>query len=88
MATQADASHPEPTDRPQRRSAGRQWWWWLVFAGLLLWNVLSVIPFGPGAANIPYSTFLSQLRAGNVQSVTFDGQTVSGTFRTRWEARR
>jgi cell division protease FtsH len=48
---------------------------------LVLWNAFLVLPFGgPSSAAIPYSEFVAQAQAGNVATVEFTGQSVSGTF--------
>jgi cell division protease FtsH len=84
MAT-GTRSKPPRTIRDDDASApgaGGQRWWWIALVGIVIWNVISLLPLGGQALDIPYSTFLSQVRARNVASVAFDGQTVSGTFRT------
>jgi cell division protease FtsH len=53
----------------------------LFLAVLVLWNAFLVLPSGgPSAAAIPYSEFVAQAQAGNVATVEFTGQSVSGTF--------
>jgi len=37
---------------------------------------------GPGTIEVPYSTFYSQVKEGNVSQVTFQGQDVTGQFKT------
>ena len=55
--------------------------WLIVLLPLLIWNLLLFLPVGsPSSAAIPYSEFLAQARGGNVASVQFTGQSVTGTF--------
>ncbi|BCL81964.1 ATP-dependent zinc metalloprotease FtsH [Ktedonobacteria bacterium brp13] len=37
---------------------------------------------GPGTIEVPYSTFYSEVKEGNVSQVTFQGQDVTGQFKT------
>src|SRR6476469_5559476 len=58
---------------------------WLTWAAtlvfLLLWNLILFMDVGtPASAEVPYSEFISQTKAGNVTTVQIDGQAVSGTF--------
>ena len=55
---------------------------WLIFVALLVgWNLFLFLPLGgPSSAAIPYSEFFGQASDGNVASVEFKGQTVTGTF--------
>ena len=74
---------PGPQDSkpaPRNQIPGNLWFWWLVLAGLMVWNVLSLWPRGPERADIPYSTFLAQIRAGNVSAVHIIGDRISGDF--------
>ena len=55
--------------------------WLLLLLPLLIWNLLLFLPIGgPSSASIPYSEFLAQARDGNVATVQFTGQSVTGTF--------
>jgi cell division protease FtsH len=56
------------------------WIWWLVLFGLLVWNVWSFVPPSHPEATIPYSAFLTQVRAGNVVSVLISGSQITGKF--------
>jgi cell division protease FtsH len=55
-------------------------WWWLVLGILLAWTVLSLWPRSNPKVNIPYSTFLEQVRADNVSKVHIVGDSITGTF--------
>jgi cell division protease FtsH len=84
----------EPAPRPWRvegmprgehdQGGDRRGWsrfWWLLL-GLLLVNwVLSSLLMGAARPAVPYTFFLGQLNAGNVQQVSSTGNTIQGTFR-------
>ena len=56
--------------------------WWFILTALLLWN-LSVFwgkTTAEQAAEIPYTTFLAQVRAGNVTEITLQGENIAGKF--------
>ena len=75
---------PPPGQQPPPRQA---WWtrlWWLVALAILVWNVVSLINSRPNqnpVVAIPYSTFISQLNARNVATVSFQGNAVRGTLK-------
>ena len=66
---------------------GPSWWrtskmWWLIGAVAALALLIGVAVEEAGKpAPIPYSTFLDQLEAGNVVSVTFQGTEINGRFK-------
>jgi hypothetical protein len=67
-----------PCDRP--------WWkrpptWFIALAVVLLIVFLAVELGGKALQATPYGTFLDQLDAGNVASVTFEGNEVKGRFK-------
>jgi cell division protease FtsH len=68
---------PPPKKAP---SPGVGWAWWLVLMVLLAWNTWSFLLPGHPAAKVPYSTFLSQIRADNVVRVKIVGDQISGSF--------
>jgi len=57
--------------------------WWTVFIGLMLVNYLTSRLFfaEAGAITVPFSSFKSELAAGNVASVTSTGDSIRGRFR-------
>jgi cell division protease FtsH len=59
---------------------GSAWWWWLVFVGLMVWNLYLFLPHGQPQVNLAYTTFLSQVEAGNVTHVQIVGDQITGTF--------
>jgi cell division protease FtsH len=48
--------------------------------GLVAWNLFFFLPASQPEADVPYSTFLDQVRAGNVTMVHVSGGTITGTF--------
>ena len=77
-----DARPPQqqPSGSPGRRP-GRGLLLWLLFLLFILgWNVIVFLPNQTSSAAIPYSQFVAEATRGNVASVQFDGQTVTGTF--------
>ncbi len=69
---------PQP---PSNRSRFPTWIIWVVLGGFALYYIY--VLFWPSTAahlNVPYSAFISQVQAGNVQSVTIEGQSVNGVF--------
>ncbi|MBC8075656.1 MAG: ATP-dependent metallopeptidase FtsH/Yme1/Tma family protein, partial [Chloroflexales bacterium] len=72
----------------QRRPGTRSPRWfpdgrfWLILLGLLLlWNLFSFRP-APPALDVPYSTFVQQVRDGAVQSVEMTDQDIRGTYKS------
>jgi cell division protease FtsH len=56
---------------------------WLVLAFLLLvWFVPSLLSSSGGNETVSYSTFIAQINANNVQSVTINDYTVTGVFKS------
>jgi cell division protease FtsH len=91
MDTQQGSSRqpqPQPQPPPQQSqtpkqppSPFRRWANWLLLAALIVWNIFLFLPAGqPPAANIPYSTFVSEVQAGNVQQVSIQGADIKGSF--------
>ncbi len=56
-------------------------WWFALIVLLVAWNVVAFFaqPRG-GAVAIPYTTFLTQVRSGNVSRVDIAADRISGTF--------
>src|SRR5688500_9960873 len=91
--TNAPAGEDRPTTNPsdeQRRATGpggkrtmppaRTWLW---FALILLANFLLVRFFFPGPeapVEVPYTSFKDEVRAGNVEAIYSQGDTVEGRF--------
>lgn len=71
------SQQPNPQNKPRTplfTSIG----WWVVLLGLLAWNFWLFRPNSQPVANLPYSTFLDQVRTGNVTSVQIQGDQISG----------
>ncbi|MGH2468536.1 MAG: ATP-dependent zinc metalloprotease FtsH, partial [Chloroflexota bacterium] len=79
----AGGQRPNAPQPPPRRG----WWfnlWWVVALGILIWNFSSLVSSKPTTnpvLNLPYSVFLHQLNGGNVSSVSFQGNDVSGRLK-------
>ena len=58
----------------------QNWWWWVLMLALLAWNVWTFRPTGSAPVNLPYSTFLDQVRSGNVTNVEIAGDQITGQF--------
>jgi cell division protease FtsH len=54
--------------------------WWIVLIGLMIWNLITYFGTTPAQAEIPYSTFIDQIQAGNISMVTITGNQITGTF--------
>ncbi|MET0770521.1 MAG: ATP-dependent zinc metalloprotease FtsH [Solirubrobacteraceae bacterium] len=92
-ATERQARTPLPPkqDGPQKESPFKRprMQILLLVLGLLAANYLFVAIFAPGGpepVRIPYSpTFLEQVRAGNVERVSTQGETVDGKFKKEFK---
>jgi cell division protease FtsH len=69
-------------DKPQNKENRNNihWIWWVIALGLLVWNIIALLPKNKPDLTIPYSTFLNQLDAGNVASVQISGSVINGKF--------
>ncbi len=56
------------------------WIWLAVLIGLMIWNFIAFWPKESAEIQIPYSTFLDQVRADNISKVTISGDAISGSF--------
>jgi cell division protease FtsH len=54
--------------------------WWAILLGLLIWNMFIFWPVQRPEVEIPYSTFLSQVKTDNVASVHITGDAITGLF--------
>jgi cell division protease FtsH len=54
--------------------------WWLILIGLMAWNIWMFRPASQPEARPSYSSFLEQVRAGNVASVQIAGSQITGQF--------
>jgi cell division protease FtsH len=69
---------------PRRGFPRRRWWLWVVVLALLAlnWVISDSLLSGQPPIHVPYTTFVTQLEAGNVKSVVTTGETIDGTFDT------
>ena len=59
-----------------------QWVWWIGLLAILIWNFYAfLVPKPSSAASLSYTAFLDQVKAGNVEDVTLNGQNIDGTFK-------
>ncbi|HUN73904.1 MAG TPA: ATP-dependent zinc metalloprotease FtsH [Steroidobacteraceae bacterium] len=77
--TKPPAPRPPTPGTPTR--PGIPGWYWIFFALLLLWNFWSFLPRLNEPAKLPYSEFVAQVAADNVEKVHIVGAAISGTFR-------
>src|SRR5689334_20671370 len=88
MTTPQRPSQPPPQDsqkspkqEQQPRSPLNNWLNWVLLIGLIIWNILLFWPLSQTpSVTIPYSTFLAQVQAGNVQQVSIQGADIKGTL--------
>ncbi len=74
-------SPEEPAPQDQPRSPLRNGLNWVLLAALIIWNLFVFWPQGqPSSTQIPYSTFLAQIEAGNVRQVSIQGAAIKGAF--------
>jgi cell division protease FtsH len=70
----------EPETQMPKKPQIPRWAWWLALLALVAWNIWLFRPQSQPEANVPYSTFLEQIRAGNVTSVHISGDEITGKF--------
>ncbi len=68
--------------KPQLPQARISLFWWIVLTALLIWNFISLMESPGTEVEIPYSTFIKQVQAGNVTDVIIKGDEISGVFST------
>ena len=83
LGPQRSDTPPSESDTPTNGSHMPTWKQVVAFlVALTIWNAILLVPFGAAtSAQIPYSEFVTQAKSDNVAAVTFNGQTISGTFR-------
>jgi cell division protease FtsH len=76
------AGPPGETEQPAPAPSRSLMFWWVVLAALLLWNLFTLWgkTTAEQAAEIPYTTFLEQVRAGNVAEISLQGENIKGKF--------
>jgi cell division protease FtsH len=59
-----------------------RWITLLALTAIIAWTVWLLRPTSQPQVSIPYSTFIDQVRAGNVKSVQISGNSITGVFNT------
>lgn len=54
--------------------------WWMIFLFLIIWNLWTLTAQVQHEISIPYTTFIEQVKAGNVKDVQINGAQISGNF--------
>ena len=54
--------------------------WWVILIGLMIWNAITYFKSAPPQVEIPYSTFIEQVKSGNITMVTITGSQITGNF--------
>jgi cell division protease FtsH len=72
-------------ERRQQKVPPRSPWqelitWGVILLVLMVWNIFALWPRPHPEVNLPYSTFLAQVRASNVTKVRVVGDEITGTF--------
>jgi cell division protease FtsH len=68
------------TQQPRASRPHLSPFWWIVLIVLLIWNGLGLLGQGTSKASIPYTTFIQQVKAGNITSVQIQGNQITGGF--------
>jgi cell division protease FtsH len=77
---------PQQAGPQEKKSGPRQQFpqsllfWWLMIGGLMVWNLFSLWPRSHPDVEIPYSTFLAEVRADDVANVHIAGDSINGGF--------
>lgn len=71
---------PPKPDQNQEKKFRISPFWWILMLGLLIWNIISYFPRSRPEAQIPYTTFIDQVKAGNVTDVQISGDQITGDF--------
>jgi cell division protease FtsH len=54
--------------------------WWVIMLLLLAWNVYAFWPRSQPQVNLPYSSFVDQVRADHIKTVQITGSSIKGEF--------
>ena len=69
-----------PNEQPQIPQPRIPRFWWILLIGLMIWNGITYLSLASPEVEIPYSTFIDQVKAGNVSTVTITGNEITGGF--------
>lgn len=70
----------QPNQQPQIPQPRISPFWWIVLLALMIWNIITYFRSEPVQVEIPYSTFIDQVQAGNISKVTITGNEITGSF--------
>jgi cell division protease FtsH len=71
---------PDPQQPDLKQILRTNGFWWAILLGLLVWNMIAFWPAQRPEVQIPYTTFLAQIRANNITSVHIVGDAITGIF--------
>jgi cell division protease FtsH len=82
MQPQQDGPRNQGSGKSNRPNMPRipSWLWLVILLGLVVWNLFALQPSSQPEVTIPYTTFISQVKAGNVSSVKISSSSITGTF--------
>ena len=75
------ATPPPPTTKPPTKGGLPRWATWIAGALLLNWILASVFTRPTPTTTITYSSFVEQLSAGNVSTISAKGDSINGKLR-------
>ena len=86
---QTPQSKPSSSDKPPDKSSETpplknllQLFQWVILIFLILWSLSIFWSPTPTSVKLPYSAFLTQVRADNVTKVDIAGSQIQGSFQT------
>jgi len=80
MNTQPSDPPSENNNLPERPRISL--FWWVIFFGLLIWNIWTLRPQVQQEIDVPYTAFVTQVKAGNVKDVQINSSQISGDFKS------
>jgi cell division protease FtsH len=54
--------------------------WWIVLLALIAWNLYAFWPRNQSQVNLPYSSFITQVKDDHVKTVSINGSSITGQF--------
>ncbi|NJC94788.1 MAG: ATP-dependent zinc metalloprotease FtsH [Anaerolineae bacterium] len=75
-----NASGPNPNSKPPTPRPTIPLFWWIILIVLFIWNIWTLKPQVQQTIAIPYTTFIQQIKNGNVTEVQINGTQIDGTF--------
>jgi cell division protease FtsH len=81
MTMQSPDSQKPPDQQPKIPQARISLFWWIVLIGLMIWNAITYFKSAPVEVEIPYSTFIDQVKTGNISTVKITGDEITGVFK-------